>query len=312
MNSADALTANVNLRQMRAFVAIGRLASFTQAAALLHTTQPALSARIRELEEALSVRLFDRSTRSVRLTQAGADLLPVVEQVLNDLGSVVERARDVGSRNRGRVTVAALPSIASGLLPAAVARFRRRYPRISIGLRDAIGDRVLEAIRNREADLGISSVTAGDGLDITPLGTDRIVAVMPRGHPLAKRRRLSLAMLVEHPLILMDRDSSVRHIVDATYAAAGRFAAPMFEATFMATAVGLVRAGLGVTLLPSSAHEVRTASDLAARAIDHPGLVRTLGVLRLRGRSLSPAAEAFVVVLLAEAKKRFPTPIRER
>lgn len=312
MNAAHAIAANVNLRQMRAFVAIGRLASFTQAAAVLHTTQPALSARIRELEEALAVRLFDRSTRSVRLTQAGEDLLPVVEQVLNDLGSVVERARDVASRNRGRVTVAALPSIASGLLPAAIARFRNRYPRITIGLRDAVGDRVLEAIRNREADLGITSVAAGDGLDVTPLGTDRIVAVMPRAHPLAKRRRLSLAMLVEHPLVLMDRDSSVRHMVDATYAATGRLAAPMFEATFMATAVGLVRAGLGVTLLPSSAHEVRTATDLAVRAIDHPGLVRTLGVLRLEGRSLSPAAEAFVDVLLSEARKRFGAPRRER
>ena len=119
---------NVNLRQMRAFVAIGRLASFTQAAALLHTTQPALSARIRELEDALDVRLFDRNTRSVQLTHAGEDLLPVVEQVLADLGSVVERARDVATRNTGRVAVAALPSVSSELLPATVARFGAAIP----------------------------------------------------------------------------------------------------------------------------------------------------------------------------------------
>ena len=108
---------NLSVRQMRAFVAIGRLKSFTQAARLLHSTQPALSARIRELEVALDLRLFDRNTRSVRLTQAGEDLLPVVAQVLADLGSLLERAKDVATRNTGRVTVAALPSISSECFP---------------------------------------------------------------------------------------------------------------------------------------------------------------------------------------------------
>lgn len=296
---------NVSVRQMRAFVVIGRLKSFTQAAALLHSTQPALSARIRELEVALDLRLFDRNTRSVRLTQAGEDLLPVVAQVLADLGSLLERAKDVATRNTGRVTVAALPSISSELLPATLARFARRYPGISIGMRDAVADRVLELVRNREVDFGVTSVGGGDPkLDFTPLLSDRIVAVLPRSHPLARRRKLSLAALVEHPLILMDRDSSVRHIVDATYAASGRMPAPAFEATFMATAVGLVRAGLGVTLLPSSAHEVRTATDLAVREIQHPGLERSVGVLRLKDRSLSPPAEAFVAALAEEARVR--------
>lgn len=313
MNAAATAAANLNLRQMHAFVAIGRLASFTQAAALLHTTQPALSARIRELEAALDVRLFDRSTRSVRLTQAGADLLPIVEQLLADLASVVGQARDVAARKTGRVTLAALPSVASGLLPAAIARFRRRHPRITIALRDAVADRVVEAIRSREVDLGVTSVAASDPrFEITPLGTDRIVLVLPESHALAARRRLTLAMVVDHPLILMDRDSSVRHMVDAAYAAAGRMATPAFEVTFMATAVGLVRAGLGVTLLPSTAHEVRAANDLAVRTIDDQGLQRSICVMRLKERSLSPAAEAFVAALVVESRKRFAPPRTRR
>ena len=305
MNSGD-VALNFNLQQMRAFVAIGRLASFTQAAALMHTTQPTLSARIRELETALDVRLFDRSTRSVRLTQAGEDLLPIVEQVLADLGSVVEQARDVAARKTGRVTLAALPSVASGLMPAAIARFRRHHPRISISLRDAVADRVVEAIRSREVDLGVTSIATIDPrFEVTPLGTDRIVLVLPRAHPLAAQRGLSLAMLVDHPLILMDRDSSVRHMVDAAYAAVGRLAVPSFEVTFMSTAVGLVRAGLGVTLLPSTAHEVRAANDLAVRKIDHGGLERSIGVMRLRERSLSPAAAALVAALVVESRRHF-------
>ncbi|HVF64700.1 MAG TPA: LysR family transcriptional regulator [Casimicrobiaceae bacterium] len=294
---------------MRAFVTIGRLQSFTRAAEALHTTQPALSARIRELEGALAVRLFDRNTRSVRLTQAGEDLLPIVEQVLNDLGSLIERASDVASRNTGRVAVAALPSIASELLPRTVARFRGQHPGITVTLRDAVADRVLDLVRNRDVDVGVTSFGGGDPVfDFTTFASDRIVAVLPREHPLARRRKLSLPSLVEHPLILMDRDSSVRHLVDATYAALGRISAPMFEATFMSTAIGLVRAGLGITLLPSSAHEVRSATDLAVRSVAHAGLERTIGVLRLRGRSLSPAAKAFVTTLAVEARARSSRP----
>src|SRR5262245_65782791 len=96
---------NINLRQLRAFVSIGRLGSFTRAAEALHATQPALSAQIRELEESLGVKLFDRSTRSVTLTQAGEDLMPSVDTVLTDLSSVGDRGRDVARHNTGRVTV---------------------------------------------------------------------------------------------------------------------------------------------------------------------------------------------------------------
>ena len=94
---------NINLRQLRAFVSIGRLGSFTKAAEALHATQPALSAQIRELEEALGVKLFDRSTRSVTLTQAGEDLMPGVDTVLADLSSVgLARARRRQAQHRPR------------------------------------------------------------------------------------------------------------------------------------------------------------------------------------------------------------------
>src|SRR4051794_19199597 len=108
---------NVDMRQLRAFSTIGRVGSFTKAAAALFTTQPALSAQIRHLEEALDLRLFDRSTRAVTLTQAGRDLLPVVDRVLADVGAVIAQARNVAHMNVGRVAVAALPSVSSTMLP---------------------------------------------------------------------------------------------------------------------------------------------------------------------------------------------------
>ena len=297
---------NINLRQLRAFVSIGRLGSFTKAADALHATQPALSAQIRELEDALGVKLFDRSTRSVTLKQAGEDLLPVVDNVLGDLGSVVARARDVARRNTGRVTIAALPSLAATLMPTAVAQMRARHPGITVVIRDALAERIIGLIRADEVDLALTSAPPIDPqLQFTALLTDRMVAVLPNGHPLAEAKIVRLADLLASPMVLMDRDSSVRRIVDAACASIGRMAEPAFEAAYMSTAIGLVRAGLGATLLPSSAAELRATSDLTIRDLDTPRIERELGVLKQRRRAYSPAAEAFVAVLTALARSGF-------
>jgi len=296
--------ANVNLRQLRAFAAIGRLASFTKAAAMLHTTQPALSAQIRELEDALGVKLFDRNTRAVALTRAGEELLPVVGQVLDDLGSVVDRAKDAAAGRAGRVTIAALPSLCTTLLPTMIAAFRAQHPGVRIALRDAIAGRVIDLVRAREVDVGVTSDHGIDAnLDFLLLARDRIVAVLPPRHALARRRKLDPSDLLEYPLILMDRDTSVRHVVDAAFVSLGRIIVPAFEATYMSSAVGMVRAGLGLTLLPSYAMEVRTATDLVVRPIAGAALERRIGVVSMRGRSLSPAAQAFVDALAVHAKR---------
>jgi DNA-binding transcriptional LysR family regulator len=300
---------NVSLRQFRSFATIGHLASFTKAANVLHTTQPTLSAQITELEEALGVRLFDRSTRSVSLTQAGRELLPFVDKILADVTHVMTHAHDVAAKNIGRVVVAALPSVSSTLLPHAILRFSERYPGISVTLRDALAERIRRMIRDDEVDFGITSAAVSDAqLQFTPLAADHMVAVLPRGHVLARAKRLDLVQLLDAPLILMDRDSSVRRIVDQAYAALGRIPAPAYEPAFMATAIGMVRAGLGATLLPSSALEVALASDLVVRPLDNPLLTRPLGILRKKQRPLSPAASAFVAELEAFVASRFSSP----
>ena len=304
---------NINLRQLRAFVSIGRLGSFTKAADALHATQPALSAQIRDLEESLGVKLFDRSTRSVTLTQAGEDLLPVVDNVLGDLGSVVERARDVARRNTGRVTVAALPSLSATLMPEVVARMRALHPGIAIVIKDALAERIIGLIRSDEADLALTSAPPTDPqLQFMPLMKDRMVAVLPPAHPLVTAKAIRLVDLLDAPLVLMDRDSSVRRIVDAACASIGRLAAPAYEAAYMATAIGLVREGLGATLLPSSASELRATGDLVIRDLDAPRIERELGILKQRRRAYSPAAEALVEVLVNVAKDAAKSKKRSR
>jgi LysR family transcriptional regulator, carnitine catabolism transcriptional activator len=299
---------NISLRQLRTFATIGRLGSYTRAAEALHATQPALSAQINELEGMLGVRLFDRSTRSVAMTQAGRDLLPVVEKILADVGLVLTHARDIAEKNVGRVTVAALPSVSSTLLPHAVAQFRTRHPGVTITLRDALAGRVVEMIRADSVDFGLTSDPGSDPqLEFRSLASDRMVAVLPGKHPLAGAKRIDLRDLLDTPLILMNRESSVRRVVDAACAAIGRIAAPAYEPEFMATAIGMVRAGLGATLLPSSALEIAAASDLVVHPLDDPRLTRQLGILRKRQRAFSPAAEAFVADLETFITRRFGT-----
>jgi LysR family carnitine catabolism transcriptional activator len=297
---------NISLRQLRAFAGVAQLGSFTRAANALHATQPALSAQINDLEEMLGVRLFDRSTRSVTITQAGRELLPTVEKLLGDLRLIVTHARDVAQKNVGRIVIAALPSVSSTLLPQAVAQFRARFPGITIVLRDALAERVVEMVREDVADFGLTGAPGNDPqMEFTSLATDRMVAVLPRDHPLAGKRRLKLADLLATPLILMNRDSSVRRIVDQASAAIGHIATPEYEPEFMATAIGMVRAGLGATLLPSSALEITAASDLVVHPLDERALTRQLGVLRKRQRAYSPAAAAFVAELTVFATNWF-------
>ncbi|HEY3179051.1 MAG TPA: LysR family transcriptional regulator [Casimicrobiaceae bacterium] len=302
---------NINLRQLRAFMTIGVLGSFTRAADALHTTQPALSAQIRELEAELGLRLFDRNTRSVSPTQAGRDLLPIVEKILADIGVVAAHAQNVVQRNIGRIAIAALPSVSSTLLPQAVVRFRTQFPGVTVALKDSLAEGIVEMIRNDDVDFGVTSSPASDAqLEFTPLASDRMVALLPRDHPLASARRLRLADLLDTPLILMNRDSSVRRIVDAACVSLGRMATPAYEPAFMATAIGMVRAGLGATLLPSSALEIAAAADLVVQKLDAPELTRQIGVLRKRTRSLSPAADSFVGTLRTHAREWFSRHLR--
>src|SRR6266702_3626795 len=127
---------DVSLRQVRAFVCVAQLKSFTRAATVLHLAQPTLTVQIRSLEDALGVRLLDRTSRSVDLTRVGRELLPVFERILGDLDTALLGVRDLTRQRRGIVRIAILPSVAASTLPDAIRTFRERYPGASFTLKD--------------------------------------------------------------------------------------------------------------------------------------------------------------------------------
>jgi DNA-binding transcriptional LysR family regulator len=296
---------NVTLRQLQAFCAVARLGSFTRAAAALHTTQPALSVQIGQLEDSLGLRLFDRTTRTVGITRVGQDLLPRAERTLAELSELVTSATGLGTKSMGRVLVAALPSVASSFMPEAIAGFQQEFPGIAVVLRDALGARINDVVLSGEVDFGISGPPPADAhLQFSRMGSDEMVAVSARRIASAKGRKVAIEDLAKEALILMSRDSTVRRTVEEAFAAAGTLATPVHEPAFMSTAIAMVRAGLGVAILPSSAAEVRAAKDLVTHRIASRLMARDIGII-FRNGELSPGAEEFRRYLKAKAKKWF-------
>ncbi len=294
---------DLNLRQLEAFAAVARLSSFTAAARQLGVSQPALTVQIRQLEEVLTVRLIDRNTRSVKLTQVGRELAPVVERLLAELHAIVDGARDLSRKARGTVRVAALPSIAMTILPRVLMRMRKHYPAISVVVREGIASEVVEWVRSEQVDLGIGSPEGPDAsIDFRLLFKDQMCVVLPPGSPLARKRRLTLRDLAGDPLVLPSPGSSVRRLVDHAAREQGIELKAVYEACFMHSMAAMARAGLGAAVLPTSAMDLNELSGLRVRPLGDPPLVREIGILQKHGQTLSPSVEGFIEVLLASPR----------
>jgi DNA-binding transcriptional LysR family regulator len=286
---------DVSLRQVRSLLTVARVKSFTGAASILNVTQPALTMQIRRLEEALGVTLFDRNTRSVELTRVARDLIPAFERTLQDFDSALDSARDIATQERGVVRLAALPSVAAGVLPDAILRFREKRPNVVFDLKDVIAGQVLSLVQSEQVDFGVMGGTV-KAVDVEAVfeAQDRLHVVYPKGHRIARLKTITPGSLAEFPLILMQRDTSVRAIVDAGFHSAGLMPRATCEAIYMMTAVGMVRAGLGLTILPGSAREIRAEPGLQSKPIDDPRFTRPVSIIKRSGRTLPPLSASFL------------------
>jgi len=286
---------HISLGQIRAFVTVASTRSFTRAAEVLALSQPALTNRVRQFEEALGLRLFDRSTRSVELTHTGRELLPIFLRLVTEFEGAVVNARDFVSKAKGVVRLACLPSCAATLLPDLIARFQLDHPNVTFEVEDALNSSIATLVREDRVDFGIGMADEADGdLEQIKLFDDALIVVHPAGHPIAEPAKVTVEALASHPLILMNRGSSVRDLVDGAFIAAGRTATPACQVRYMTTAVALVRAGLGLAILPSTAVEIRTQENVRARPIDDPAFTRTIVLMRRRHSPVRPIVQTFI------------------
>ena len=276
------------LQHIRAFITVAQRGNFARAADDLHLSPSALTVQIRQLEEWLGVALLERSPRHVALTAAGREALPAMEKLLLDLSNIVSASQGLAAVRRGVVTVAALPSLCAGALAECLAQFAQSHPGIEVRLRDLVAERINERVRDADVDFGIGVRSRlGHGLAFSPLLRDRLCLFVRADHPLAEGA-LKLAALDDQPMILTGRDSSVRAQIEQVFSERGLRLRAVMEANYMSTVLGLVRNGLGITLLPESADDGE--GRLVRRALPEPGLERELGVITRSESSLSPAA----------------------
>lgn len=282
---------DLSTRQLRAFLALAGQCNFTRAAQTCHLSQPAFSALIRSLEDAVGARLFDRDTRSVRLTPEGRLFETSARRLLDDFGSAVGDLADHVERRKGRVRVAALPSLAAGWLPAVFAEFMTAWPGIKIDLSDALSDSCIALVRGGQADFALASSGAGAAagdLRARKLCSDGFHLVCRADHPLATQPRLSARKLAPWPFIQMARNSSVRQSLDAAMHPLVMNA--VFEVEHLATVMGLVETGLGISVLPALTLFHFQRETLVTRPMRLAGLTRTVYLVERREGSLSVAA----------------------
>ncbi|MFE7767164.1 LysR family transcriptional regulator [Streptomyces sp. NPDC057438] len=297
------------LRQLAAYTAVARAASFTAAAAEMHVSQSSLSRAVADLERQLGVRLLERDTRNVQLTAAGVEALRIAEQIVTAHRAGMRELRRYLLGESGTVAVATLPSVAAVLLPRVISAFRERRPQVAVRLLDGLERPVLERVLSGDADFALTTVgNPPEQLEHRPLVRDRFVAVLPEGHPLADHHEITWEDLAGLPFLAVGRDSSVRRLTDAAFAQIDAHAAPAAEAGSIATVGGLVTAGLGVSAMPALVLPLMGAGPVVCRPLVDPVVDRRLDIALRARRTLPAVTERFLETLEEFRRRREPLP----
>jgi LysR family carnitine catabolism transcriptional activator len=293
----------MNPRQLRAFVAVAHTLNFAQAGERLHLSQPALSLTIKALEEDLGGPLLVRSTRRVSLTPEGETLLPLARQLLADWDNTEELLRQHFTLERGKVSVAAMPSFAGNLLPVALRHFKNLHPRVNVAVHDVVNEHVVDMVRQRRVELGIGFEPESlRSLVFEPLFMDRFVAVVPRDSPLAQLPGVTWAQLLEADFITLQRPSAVRLLLEADLRERHGRLTVAFESHQLSTVGRMVACGLGVSAVPALCAQQMRESGAHCLPLEEPRIERRIGLMRLADHQLSSAAQALHDVLMETTK----------
>ncbi|MBU2286360.1 MAG: LysR family transcriptional regulator [Gammaproteobacteria bacterium] len=290
-------TKRINLKHLRAFQAVAHHGRFTRAAEAIGLSQPALSALVAQLEEDLGVKLVHRTTRAMDITPIGREFLGACERILVDVDGAIGEARDYAHLRRGKLRLAALPSVSRILLPAALRSFRDLHPQVMISVVDVLGDALLDQLLTGQVDLGIGYAEASDELRAEPLLTDQLTAVGTSDLLGRSMRQIRWAELAEYDILAMSHGSTVRRLMDDGARETDVSLRVVLESHQMPTAIAYARAGLGIAVLPSTALSSGEEASVRGVPIVAPVIKRKLSLLSRRSQALSPAAEAFATLL---------------
>jgi LysR family hydrogen peroxide-inducible transcriptional activator len=286
----------MELHQLRYFCSVADTGSFSRGAEHSHVSQPSLSQQIRKLEDELGARLFDRLGRSIRLTELGKAFLPRARAVLRELesarGDVAEQKDSAG----GAITIGVIPTVAPYLLPKQLSAFARAFPEAQLTVVEDITPVLLDRLRAGTIDLAVLALPVrGHEFESFPILTERLFAALPREHRFGKQKSIALKDLRAEPFLLLRDGHCFRDTAVAACDRVRLHPQVVFESGQFSSLIGMVVAGMGVSIVPEMAIEEKTLCRYVRIADEQAS--RTIGVVRLRGRSFTRAQEAFLAQL---------------
>lgn len=280
-------------RHIKYFLAVAHYHSFTRAAAALHVSQPALSQQVRQLEESLGAQLFDRSGRTTRLTDAGEVYLRYARRASQELEEGKRAIHDVGDLSRGALRVAVTPTFTTYLVGPLVEAFHRRYPNITLNLREIAQEQMEEHLLADELDVGIAFEDGhSQDIDTLALLTETLALVVGEKHPLAGQRAIDPDALSAESLILLSAEFATREQIDRYCRQHGIAPRVLMEANVIGAVIEVVRRTTLSTLLPATialAHEGLFAIELSPQRLQ-----RTAVLMQRKGAYQTSAARAFI------------------
>jgi DNA-binding transcriptional LysR family regulator len=286
----------MELSQLRYLVALAEERHFTRAAAREHIAQPALSQQIRRLEDELGLTLVERTTRRVEMTEAGRLLVARARRVLAELDAAHTEMQALRGVEVGHVTVGALHTMGVVDLSLVLAIFHRRHPNVELTVREQSSEELAEMLRVDELDLAFLSVTEPierHGLGLHQLVSEEVMAIVPRDHPLASRRRVNMRELAGEQFISFRPGARLRELLVGAGRQAGFEPQVKLESNESQRIRRLVARGMGVALLPRS-DATAAGADVAVLELTEPALARDITLAWRADRRLSPAAAEFV------------------
>ncbi len=289
---------NVTPKQLKAFVTVAEHKSFAEASLMLHLSQPALSMAIKNLEQCVGGQLLVRTTRRLALSPEGQTFLPVAKRLLDEWDMALNDLHNLFAKQRGKLTVAAMPSFAAMKLPKALAEFTECYPNVNILIEDVVAEQVNDQVLSGRAEIGVTFEPDDEsGLAFLPLFEDCFVVAVPGHHALAEYSRLTWNLISQYPLLLLQRPSAIRAMIDKTLRENGLVAQVEMEAHHLATLGQMVASGLGVSIVPTLYAPQLIALGAVCRPLVEPAIARHVGVIYRQKTALSAAAKAMIDVL---------------
>ena len=287
---------NITSRQLKAFLLTARYQSFSRAADQLFITQSGMSVLVRELEEQLGFRLFERTTRKVVLTEFGSRFLPVADRSLLELEAAASSIGRSVSSPRTTLAFGATPFVAADVLPQAIARFATSGARLDVRLVDAEFTVLTQMLQSGELDVALSASEHNfTGLQKTPLISFPLMLVAARSTPVEEPVRWSDVARMK--LVGYRSENPVQHLVEHALRSAGRREPPEVLCNYLETQIAMVEVGAGAAIVPSFAAAACAKRDIAAYRLNDPVVSGTLYWIVKRSRKLPAGTEAFISFL---------------